>query len=990
MKQCELCQSGCYCSTQCKEQHAGAHAELCHYIRELEKLEASKWVFSVRQSPVRNTKLIRLIGEKPMLHCSLNDNPTMALWDTGAQVSMVSKEWVKEKMPNSEILSVPDFLDGDDIHLYAANSSTVGFEGVVVVDFSIGNTYNVRVPFIVSSDPMPQPIIGYNVIKEAVKAKIQNLSQLLKDACPTINEKNVNVVINIIDAVSPEEEAVKTAKKTIIPPRSRCKVKCRTNLRATDAVQSVVFSPDLLDHDLEFAESVTLLKLGKTALDIVVSNPTNVPQILEKGVIIGAVEFVDAVTPIHPKKEKVTEKTAVDVNSTQTSTGEKWLPPVNLDHLSGDQKKMAEEILREECDVFCSNKDDHGDVPDMEMELHLTDQIPVSCSHRRIPRPLYDEVKNFINDLITNNWIRESKSSYSSPIVCVRKKDQSLRLCIDYRMLNKKIVADKQPIPKIQELFDSLGGQTYFSTLDMAKAYHQGYVKEEFRKYTAFSTPWALYEWIRIPMGISNAPPVFQRYINQILTGLRDKACVAYLDDILVYGRTFEEQCQNLKLVLARLRTKGVKLRPEKCFLFREEVRYLGRLISRHGHRPDPKDAEVLDKFKIAPKNVGELRTLLGFLGYYRQYVRDFAKRFKPVYDLLKSRHVAGKKMNVKNLKNSQLGSKQSIVWTEDLQQIVNETVDYLKSPDFLVFPDFNLPFTVHCDASEKGLGAVLYQLQDGQNRVLRFASRTLTESENNYHLHSGKLEFLALKWSITEKFSDYLMYSPFTVYTDNNPLTYVMTTAKLNATGLRWVAELANYRFNILYRPGKKNGDADGLSRFPSDVEGMKAQCTEEMNLGDLASILSKDSTPTTCSPCVDVNILSLATDNEISPISQEELAKKQAEDPVVGPVYRCVSEGRKPTKEEWKKYGKRSKTLMSQFSKLAVHEGVLTRTISTRRQLILPEEYHPLVLRELHEKMGHLGVEKVESLCRQRFYWPYMKQDIVSYPKEMLLCSQ
>jgi transposase InsO family protein len=951
----------------------------------LEKLEAGKLVFSVRQSPVRNTKLIKLIGEKPMLHCSLNDNPTMALWDTGAQVSMVSKEWVNEKMPNSEILSVPDFLDGDDIHLYAANSSTVGFEGVVVMDFGIGDNYRVRVPFIVSSDPIPQPIVGYNVIKEAVKAKIEDLSKLLQHACPTINEQNVNTVINVIDAVSPEEEAVKTAKKTVLPPRSRCKVKCRTNMRATDAVQSVVFSPDLLDHELEFAESVTLLKLGKTAVDIVVSNPTNVPQTLEKGVIIGAIEFVDAVTPIHPKEDKELKKESVNVNSAQTSPGEEWLPPVNLDHLSGEQRKMAEKVLREECDVFCRSKEDHGDIPDMEMELKLTDQIPVSCSHRRIPRPLYDEVKNFINDLITNNWIRESKSSYSSPIVCVRKKDQTLRLCIDYRMLNKKIVPDKQPIPKIQELFDSLGGQAYFSTLDMAKAYHQGYVKEEFRKYTAFSTPWALYEWIRIPMGISNAPPVFQRYINQILTGLRDKACVAYLDDILVFGRTFEEHCQNLKLVLARLRTKGVKLRADKCFLFHEEVKYLGRLISKHGHRPDPKDASVLDKFKTAPKNVGELRTLLGFLGYYRQYVKDFAKRFKPIYDLLKSRHVTDKK---KTKKNSQFGAKQSIVWTEDLQQVVNETVDYLKSPDFLVFPDFDLPFTVHCDASEKGLGAVLYQNQNGEERVLRFASRTLTDSENNYHLHSGKLEFLALKWSITEKFSDYLMYSPFTVYTDNNPLTYVMTTAKLNATGLRWVAELANYQFKILYRPGKKNGDADGLSRFPSDVEEMKEQCTEELKLGDLASILSGESTPPTCSPCIDVNILSLGTDHDISPIGPEELAEKQAADSVVGPVYRCVLENRKPTKEEYQHFGKRSKTLMSQFSKLKVHEGLLTRAISGRRQLVLPGEYHPLVLKELHEKMGHLGVEKVEGLCRQRFYWPYMKQDIEFHIQKRCSC--
>ena len=179
--------------------------------------------------------------------------------------------------------------------------------------------------------------------------------------------------------------------------------------------------------------------------------------------------------------------------------------------------------------------------------------------------------------------------------------------------------------------------------------------------------------------------------------------------------------------------------------------------------------------------------------------------------------------------KGKQLSSKQNIIWKEEFQKIVDEIIDYLKSPEFLVFPDYNLPFTVHCDTSASGLGAVLYQKQDGKNRVISFASCSLTDSERKYHLHSGKLEFLALKWAVTEKFSDYLSYTPFKVYTDNNPLTYVMSTAKLNATGLRWVAELSNYQFEILYRPGKKNGDADGLSRQFVSLDNLEKECIEK-----------------------------------------------------------------------------------------------------------------------------------------------------------------
>ena len=298
----------------------------------------------------------------------------------------------------------------------------------------------------------------------------------------------------------------------------------------------------------------------------------------------------------------------------------------------------------------------------------------------------------------------------------------------------------------------------------MAKAYHQGYVGKEFRKYTAFSTLWGLYKWIRVPMGISNAPPAFQRFVNQTLAGLRDRICVAYLDDILIFGVTFEAHLENLRAVLRRLKEKGVKLRADKCQLFKKEVRYLGRLISKNGHRPDPKDTIALEKFRTPPETIGDLRSLLGFLGYYRAYIQDFSRKFQPMYQLLKGK---GKEKKG-NRKQVQMNAKTTIDWTAGMQEVVDNTIDYLKSPEVLVFPDYSKPFILNCDASEKGLGAVLYQKRDGVNKVISYGSRTLTDAEKNYHLHSGKLEFLGLKWSVCDKFADYLGYTEFEVYTDD------------------------------------------------------------------------------------------------------------------------------------------------------------------------------------------------------------------------------
>ncbi|KAK3511551.1 hypothetical protein QTP70_009657 [Hemibagrus guttatus] len=265
--------------------------------------------------------------------------------------------------------------------------------------------------------------------------------------------------------------------------------------------------------------------------------------------------------------------------------------------------------------------------------------------------------------------------------------------------------------------------------------------------------------------------------MEESLEGLRDKICIPYLDDILVFTESFEEQVEAVKKVLQRLQFHGVKLKPRKCELFKKEVRYLGRIVSAEGSRIDPSDTVAVTTLKEqTPSTVGELRKILGLLSYYRQYIKDFSRIASLLYDLLKSNtEDAGpqrkRKNKIRNNKrNHVVPSSKSIEWTAKHQEILEKLINCLIQPPILGFPDFSQPFIL---ASNQGLGAVLYQQQNGKLRVIAYGSRTLTAAEKNYHLHSGKLEFLALKWAITEKFRDYLYYAPtFTVFSDNNPLT--------------------------------------------------------------------------------------------------------------------------------------------------------------------------------------------------------------------------
>ena len=977
-------------------------------ITELEKRLNEKKLFDVRckdNVPLQN-RLVKLIGRKPLFDCLLDGVETQVLWDTGSMISLLDLGWVRTKFPEIQIRPISDFLDRDEVRVRftAANQTELAMVGCVVLHFTLGEN-SFPVPFLVTDSELSHPIVGFNVVENFIRTgKPEDVVNLLINSSREVEADKIKVMVNLISQASEEKDFLgdlRAVKPCVIPPKSSVRIRCRVrgDVKGLDLLFlcSEPCTPDW-DEDLVVSESLGELVRGRTPhVNIEIRNLSEKEKFISKNMLVGEISAVNSVLPLKlfnsspVETEEQVDVAKVGVAEAKVET--KWQPKAKLDHLPEQQRKELEQILFEECEVFAKNEHDIGDIPDFQMDIQLTDEIPVNEAYRHLPRKLYEDVKNYLNDLVINGWIQESTSPYASPIVCVRKKDNTLRLCVDYRKLNLKTIPDRQPIPRVQDLLDGLHGQKLFTTLDMAKAYHQGYVKEICRKYTAFSTPWCLMEWLRIPFGLKGAPAAFQRYVNTALSGLIDKICLAYLDDILIYGKTFDEHKENLRTVLRRLKSKGVKLRVDKCVFAKPEVRYLGRLVSEEGYRADPDDVKALDKFREPPKTVGEVRSLLGFLGYYRVYVRDFAKKLKPVYDLLKDEKESSEKTGpVKSSQKKAYNKRKVIVWNAELQALVDDVIGTLQSPEIMAYPDFESPFVLHTDASAVGLGAVLYQKQGEEklNRVISYASRTLSNAERNYFLHSGKLEFLALKWAVTEKFADYLGHgATSTIYTDNNPLTYVMTSAKLNATGMRWVSDLASFNFVLKYRPGKENGDADGLSRnpLPNDIDTLERECTETCDQKVLGTILSGPSIADCYALSADI-LKFPGGEMQDAPFSSTDMQNAQMEDAVVSPVYQAVVLGSRPSRREWQTMSNRCKLLFRQWKKLAIIDGVLVRNTQKNVQIILPEKMHSLVFVELHQKMGHLGLERVLDLARRRFFWPHMASDIDSYIKNKCPC--
>ena len=637
----------------------------------------------------------------------------------------------------------------------------------------------------------------------------------------------------------------------------------------------------------------------------------------------------------------------------------------NLTHLSEAEKLQVKELISEFRDIFAEGEDDMGTTDLAEHDIVLKDKTPIRSKYYNVPLALKAKAEKEVKRLMDLRIIEPSSSSFHSPSFCTVKKDGSIRILTDYRQLNLKIQRTSAPVPALQDLVALWKGCNLYTTLDFQKGFFQTSLTERSREYTATSLPGiAFFQYLKSPMGLSSSPGFFQSIIEKLLLGIKQSKCVAFLDDILAGNQNYQQHLSGLREIFERIRDSKMLLKAEKCKIFCEQITYLGHILSINGISTCPKKIEAIEKM-APPKNVKGVKSFLGLSGFYRRFVKDYAKIVEPL-----------SRMTKKNAKFD---------WTSEAESAWKLIKSKLASNPILIHPDLEKEYYLIFDASSYAVGSILCQKgDDGQLHPISYGSAILSEAQRKWSTVQKELYSLV---HFCEKFETYLINTKFHAITDNKALLHLDTFKNQKNDRLwRWFESLQKFDFTISYSPSKQN-PSDALSRLP----------------------MVNDKLIDTLPPCAEINrpntqpskiISSLVAQNADVSVSDnneavrpskspnlpvveyknDKLENAQDIDDTIKTVKAWILNGSKPPSTS----GLTSdlKTYYSSFDRLKIDQNILVRSWEQNTPenpiwlACIPESIQEEIIGLCHDppESGHLGAQKTLQRIRTAFYFPKM----------------
>ena len=666
---------------------------------------------------------------------------------------------------------------------------------------------------------------------------------------------------------------------------------------------------------------------------------------LHTGTTLGYIEKIEE--DLGNSNEAKIQSLSVEERKTVNEILKKIEDKVDKD-ITSEEKYELMKTLSENEEIFSKHKMDLGKTDVIQHTIETGNAKPIAFKPRKVPIGLEEDMNRMINDLLAAGVVRPSTSPWNFPIVLVKKKNGDIRMCVDYRALNAKTARPIFPIPSSEELFDTIGGAKFFSTLDLSSGYYQVPLNEKDIEKTAFSTKYGQFEFTRMPFGLCSAPATFQKLMNMILQKENWLNCVVYLDDVLIFGRTIGEHNQRLSKVLKRIKDAGLKLAPDKCVFLKTEVNYLGHIINKEGVKTDPGKIESI-KAWLMPGCKKELQTFLGFCNYYRRFIKNYASTSERLSAMLKGEN--------------------NFSWNEDRKAAFYELKELLSSPPVLALPITDGEYILDTDASQNSIGAVLSQRQNGEERVLCYASKAMTKSQRQYCI--TRKELLAI-YTFVLKFKHYLIGTKFLVRTDHQALKWLLKWDSPNTSQYCvWRAELEVFDMTVEYRKGVEHINADAMSRLPpceqcllkhSDPKkkrNVKVYKEEELT----TEMVTNDG----------------ETERALYQIKNENDDWQQDKDKDIQIIRTAMTKNKMEINEKELKAGSTElRTIWSHKKDLRLRGDLLFLYQDDKYRLIIPKSQREYLIKQFHSFLGHPGIEKTQNVIRNEYYWPAMDKTI------------
>ena len=858
------------------------------------------------------------------IYCQLevDGKLTNFLTDSGAEISLLPWQHpaVQEKLKQLEtVLVQPVTVNGNPIPLCGQ------LKAVVKIDDNL-----IASNFYITDGNIP-PILGLDVMRNLEHIQIDFVNHLVKFGPPIPKKDSDPKLQNSPPLISRITQAyrVELDSTLIVPSRHEARIvgnlmaSNREELLALEGKTLILEPTGQLGDNVACARSLVSVQKGR--IPIRICNPFETEVHLRPGMFVGHAELVSDESPVIAALQEEEDIELMSAGSSSARTAKEVIATlVEEAEVSPVEKGLLQQFLHQHEKVF-SVGGELGRYSKHPFSINTGNAHPIRQMPRPVPYHRKAEVDRQLDEMLEKGIIEPTDSEWASPILMVKKADGTLRFCVDYRKLNAVSKHDSYPLPNINDCLSSLGKHSqYFTTLDMASGYWQIAMDPASQEKAAFTTHRGLFKPVVQPFGPKGGVAHFSRVMTALLGSLQWRILLIYLDDLLIFSSSFKEHLQRLDLVFQILEKANLKLKPSKCKLLRHSVNFLGHTISAEGIAPKDEKIKAVRDWPV-PKTVAELQTFLGFASFYRRYIKDFATIAHPLHRLT--------------------GKKIEFLWDARCEASFQSLRTALIQKPVLAHADFKQSFILTTDASATGLGAVLSQQQDGEEKPISYASRSLTAAERNYS--TTERECLAVVWA-TEYFDYFLSGAPFTVVTDHDPLTYLHSIAQPHGRLSRWILRLEQYTYSIKYQAGKTIPHADALSRIP-------------------------------------VAALQLPFE-----LSLQELSAAQKKDPLLQKVDRYYRLGKKPPGEASRPlkefFRKKDAVIVKQEGVLAIRCWLQGKEV---KQLLVPDSLVQRILQKGHDDAGHLGGDKTLESIRRRFFWATMFTDVRAWCKSCVTCQ-